>query len=112
MTKLTDEEWFDRLPKWAQIKLNNLERIVERQRKLIEEHPPTNTSIYTYTEPERFLPDNARIRFYVSEPEGEYGYRRYIEAKLDKGKLRLMGSASLVVQPHVTNVINVGAENR
>lgn len=110
--KLTEDERFARLPKWAQYRIRTLESTVERLTELVEEQPPSDTCIANYTMPDKYLPDGERIRFYLNNDKLPYDRRKYVEARVRGNKLNLMASDSLVVWPHVTNVINVGVEDR
>ena len=103
-----------RLPKWAQEELESLERrLAERTRerdRLRERTPPSPIQVNPSGldgVPDFYLDEKDRVRFALP---GTKDWRDYIEVRLERGQLVLHGGGSLVVRPHVTNLVYVGLD--
>ncbi|OZD23850.1 hypothetical protein CH253_08315 [Rhodococcus sp. 06-156-3C] len=107
----------DRLPKWAQTALASersksaaLEREIGKMRETVEWSRISYGDLYgfpQYIPDERYGPQ--RVRFTVEgEQSSKYHETGDIEVSMpEAGVLELRGSRSLVLRPHVSNVLRV-----
>lgn len=111
----TDEEMarFERLPKWAQEKINGLKRDLQRANENIvslnEGPQDSDTFANPYSDLNRKpLGKGTTIGFYVDRQHGE---RKYFKVEIDKDNegqfLEIYGSNSFLIEPRSSNVIQI-----
>ncbi|QBZ73310.1 hypothetical protein SEA_MRGLOOPY_58 [Arthrobacter phage MrGloopy] len=103
----------DRLPKWAQSKLEQLERDLEialGENALLKKsqfgEPGSNTYISHYGEEPVMLPEGGTVHFRLSDSDWPDEVIRVRVTR--KGVLNINGSQQLVILPSASNDIQVG----
>ncbi|ALY10784.1 hypothetical protein SEA_APPLECIDER_57 [Arthrobacter phage AppleCider] len=103
----------DRLPKWAQGYISQLERdldIAQRENEQLKRsqfgEPGSNTYVAHYGEEAVMLPESATVHFRLSDSDWPDEVVRVRVTK--KGVLNINGSQQLVILPSASNDIQVG----
>lgn len=98
---------FDRLPKWAQQHITNLERRVARLESAASVGPEDSDTFAAVThELEKPLGAGTRIRFDL--PGGRQGtLRDHIDARTEDDTLVIVGSDTFQVLPSSSNLVRV-----
>lgn len=95
-------EQFDRLPKYAQLELQRLQRNLEAAYARLDEGPATSPIVADpHSAQPRRLGSTRSARFHLGEP----GERPYFDATIARGELRVTGVPGMVVRPHAGNVV-------
>lgn len=94
-----------KLPKWAQQRIQTLERNLEHYKKRLEAGP-ANSRVFAdpYSDARRPLGWDTVIQFDLGE-EGEWGKK--IEVRIDGKGVKVMGGSRLAVFPSAANSIQV-----
>jgi hypothetical protein len=122
---MTPDSREEKLPVWAAATIERLRRQVAEERHRADEArlsggpEDTDTVIDPYDDEPVRLPKGQRVRFYVGPEAARQGidrHRDYIDVRVESGnygpvpRLVLHGGGSVVVRPHVTNVITATVE--
>lgn len=102
-------ENFDRLPKWAQQRIETLEANVDYWKKKATAGPEnSNTFVTTHgLEVDQPLGTGPTVRFML-KGEVAHAWRNSVDARVTKeGRLLLMGTDSIAVFPQSSNVVEV-----
>lgn len=105
-----------RLPKWAQERIDLLERSVEHYKAKLEEGPAnSNTFADPYSDARRPLGQDARVRWVLEQRtfpsrEGTHD-SQYIEAHLVEGRLRVTTSDGMRLGPESSNSLYIELTN-
>lgn len=109
------DEREEKLPRWAQDKLAALRsEWDDLQKRLAQavDAPPSRVRVEPWSDqngrPARYLGDRDTVRFVLNDNPDTL--RSWVDVRLDGSDLRLMGGGSLVLRPHVTNVVYVDVE--
>ncbi len=125
-TNLTEEEEkarFEKLPKWAQSRIGELEWRVASQKDKIDElsnpHPGSNVLVCGWVSyPDQTLPPDSQVEFVMgTEPANENKWRDKISVghvRSNKGRdiLRIQGDQSLIIRCSASNSFEVTFDDR
>ncbi|MEU9560328.1 DUF7239 family protein [Streptomyces fumanus] len=94
-----------RLPKWAQEELSRLRRSLvqaeARNAELRGKVGKTNTHVQNFGQDDQPLPNGSTVRFQLRSDHWD----QYVSARVERGRLSLLGGRSLLVLPHVSNAL-------
>lgn len=105
MTRLTPQEQMAKLPKWAQIELEKLNRNVASLQEELDSLMGAETSILTnpyfdtINEKGRYLPNRTTVRYFT--PHGRF------DVSIGSDGLVIYGDNPLSVFPRASNVVNI-----
>lgn len=101
------EQRLARLPRWARMELDRLQRDLDHAHAQLAAGPEdSDTFVHTYSEPDRPLGTAPSIRFAFDGAGSEA--RSYVEVRLVRGRVEVRGSGSIDVRPEGSNGLTIG----